>query len=94
MTPFMAACGSGDHETVQLLLDNASNIDINLNAKMSDGTTAFMIACKNGYSKIVETLLKFGIDREISLDQKDSRGFTGYMLAADTSKINYRFKKQ
>ena len=89
MTPFMAACGSGCQETVKLMLDNASNVGIDLNAKMANGTTAWMIACQMAKNeKVVETLLNHGIDgREIRFNMTDNDGYTGFMLAAYTGRV-------
>ena len=55
-SPLHVACERGFTEIVQLFI----NSQVNVNAKMNDGTTAVMLACQNGHASIVEILLSTG----------------------------------
>ena len=66
-TALMWACHYGHKEVVQLLLDNSSERNIDLNAKDSYGWTAFIYACKYGRKAVVKLLVEHSKTKGIDI---------------------------
>ena len=85
----MWACGKGFIDLVQILLGNASNTHIDLNAIDEEGRTALMWACLNMNYEVV-TVLNDLIEKKrfnIHLNIKDNVGETAFMMACRNGQI-------
>ena len=61
--------------TVELLLNNADALHLDLNSKNNIGNTGFHLACLNGQTSTVELLLNNA--DALHLDQLTSKGYNG-----------------
>ena len=71
------ACTNGHTDVVKLLLDT-SEMNIDLNARSNEGSTAIMLACRHGHKDVVQLLLNHS---DIDLYVKDNSGRTALMIA-------------
>jgi ankyrin repeat protein len=75
---FFDAVKNNKLDVVKTLIAVKDSINLDINAKASDGRTALMLASDNGHKEIVELLLKNGAD----IEAKDSHGWTALMWAS------------
>ncbi len=66
-------------EKVNFLLEIKDQINLDINYKNHNGSTALSIALSNGYTEIVKLLLEKGVNTNI----KDKRGYTPLLLASN-----------
>ena len=74
----MFACKNGHIDVVQLLLNHAIRIDLNVKDIDCQYTT-FMWACSKGHKDVVKSLLDYS--ERIDLNARDNWGDTGLMIA-------------
>ena len=72
-TPLMMAASGGHPQTIQVLVHQGADVDI----QDSGGSTALMLAAGGGYFRAVEVLL----EAQAEIDKKDRQGRTALMLA-------------
>ena len=78
----MYACKDGHKDVVQLLLElEHSALNVELNARSNDGSTAYMWACAKGRKDVVQLLLVHS--SKIELYAQDVSGRTALMDACD-----------
>ena len=70
-----------DNEMVQLLLDNAPDIDVNRGNPTSFDRSALLVAIRQGSDDIAKTMLK-NPNVSVDIDLQDSRGSTALSFAA------------
>jgi len=73
-----------NNEMVQLLLDNARDIDVNLRNHLLFDRSALMVAIRQGCTDIAKIILK---NPKVSVDMRDSQGNTALWLAALTNEV-------
>ena len=81
----MACYGGGHKNVVKLLLENADNLNIDLNARTRAGWTALMYACASGNPDIVKLFLDYSGPIEIDVNARTPRrynGQTAYKIAS------------
>ena len=66
---FQLACKNGHSKLVQMILQNPSKFDIDVNAQNKTGEAGFELACKNGHSNIVELLIQKSFELKIDLNR-------------------------
>ena len=80
-TPFHFACWNGKAGLAEIIIKNSAKLNIDLNAKDSDGRTAFHWACWMGHAKIAETIMKNSAEFNIDLNAKTFFGRTAFHWA-------------
>ena len=59
------ACGNSSFKTVEIILQNSTDFNMDLNAKNRLGYTAFQLACRNKNSNTAEMLKKMFAELDI-----------------------------
>ena len=77
------ACKSGKTEIVRILLERSENINIELNARDEDGSTAFILACEYGRKDVVQLLL----DNSNVITINDNEDSTSKLVCNNGQKI-------
>ena len=86
-TGFLYACERGHSDVVTLFMENASILNLNLNAKSyGNHNTGFHWACLSGHKNIVDLMLNNSKNLDLDLKSIDYLGNTGFQIA----KINRR----
>ena len=70
-------------------MDNAANLDIDLNAKTSrlqKSFTGFHLACAKGYTNVVKIFLKNAANLKIDLNKKCRDGFSAFNMACKNNR--------
>jgi ankyrin repeat protein len=76
----------GQTSTVELLLNNADALHLELNSKNNAGNTGFHHACYKGQKITVELLLNNADALHLDLKSKNNNGQTGFQRAQSENK--------
>merc|ERR1712048_853058 len=80
-TAFHYACRNGHAKTVENIIKNSAEFNIDLNAKNIDGWTAFHLACCWGRTSTIDVMIDNFESVEIDFTVRDNDGRTGFQLA-------------
>ena len=75
------ACKNGHQKIVDLLIQNAKYLQINLNIRNKYTWTGFMSACLNGKVEVAETIINNSVEYGIDLNAQGEYGDTAFHLA-------------
>ena len=70
-TAFHIACNENRLDLVEVFIDNAIELSIDLNTRDSFGLTGFHQACIHGHTDLVDILLENAVKLNIDIDKKD-----------------------
>ena len=80
----MEACINGHEDIVKSFLDYSQSIDIDLNAKDSEGHSALILAVNNGHLAVTKVLLEHPHDKQIDFNASGyDHGMTALMWACN-----------
>ena len=85
---FHLACINDHIKMANMLIQNVTAFEIDVNVKTWDGVTPFHFACQIDNSKVAEILVQKSAELNIDLNAKDRDGLTGLHFAC----INYNIK--
>ena len=80
------ACRNGHQKIVDLLIQNAKYLQINLNIRNKCNRTGFMNACWNGKVEVAETIINNSVEYGIDLNAQERDGWTAFHLACAKKK--------
>ena len=88
LTIFLWACKKGHTKMTEVLIQNSSDLNVQLNEKESSGRTGFHLAIESGCLELVDILMKNSAQFGIELNAKDERSWTPFHLACIFGKTN------
>jgi len=80
------ACKNGHQKIVDLLIQNAKYLQINLNIRANYNWTGFMRACCYGKVEVAETIINNSVEYGIDLNAQDRYGDTAFHFACGSKK--------
>merc|ERR1719225_1351957 len=87
MTAFHHACY--DVETVEMIIKNCAEFNIDLNIKDNDGKTAFHQVCEIAFEEIAEMIIENSVDLNIDLNAKTNKGETAFHVCFGPKNSSY-----
>ena len=88
---FQLACKNGHSKMARLLIQKATEFEVDLNAKNWWDETLFHLVCKKGNFEIAEMLMNKSTELNIALNSKDQYGRTPLDLACQKGHKNTIF---
>merc|ERR1712051_394003 len=83
---FLTACERGQMDVVQMLMECAPLLSIDLYTKTNNGNTAFHIACEEGHANVIKIIMENAAAFNLDLNMKNNDGMTAFHLACISGK--------